>query len=165
MLSLRERVNEEIDTLRVWHGGTIKQEQIVGYARENPDSALYEDFDNQNLWDDSYAAEQARLQYASRIIRLFMLKPVDDQQPPVRALVSLIDDRKAGAQSPGYRHISDVMNDVGLRMNLIHTALMELRACRRKYENLIELSEVWVAVDKIETEFKGMGEEEMRAKA
>lgn len=158
MSSLRERVNEELDALRVTHGGLLKQEQIVAFARANPDSALWEDFENQSLWDDSHAAEQARLAYASRIIRLFVLKPVDDQKPPVRALVSLIEDRKAGSGFPGYRHINDVMNDEGLRLNLIQTALIELRACRRKYDTLIELAEVWDAVAKVETRFKPQAE-------
>ena len=165
MSSLRERVNQELDALRVVHGGLLKQEQIVAYARANTDSALWEDFDKQGLWDDSHAAEQARLSYASRIIRLFVLKPVDDQKPPVRALVSLIEDRKTGSGYPGYRHINDVMNDEALRLNLIQTALIELRACRRKYDTLIELSEVWDAVAKVETKYQGKPEagEEKRA--
>ena len=154
MSSLRDRINEELDTLRVSHGGLLKQEHIVNFARANPDSALWEDFDRQGLWDEKTAAEKARLDYASRIIRLFVLKPVDDQKPPVRALVSLIEDRKAGSGFPGYRHINDVMNDEALRLNLIQTALIELRACRRKYDTLIELSEVWDAVAKVETKFQ-----------
>lgn len=154
MSSLRERVNQELDALRVSHGGFLKQEQVVAFARANPDSALHEDFENQGLWDDSRAAEQARLSYAGRIIRLFVLKPVDDQKPPVRALVSLIEDRKAGSGFPGYRHINDVMNDAELRLNLIQTALIELRACRRKYDTLVELSEVWDAVSKVENKYK-----------
>jgi hypothetical protein len=154
MSSLRDRINEELDTLRVSHGGLLKQEHIVNFARANPDSALWEDFDRQGLWNEKTAAEKARLDYASRIIRLFVLKPVDDQKPPVRALVSLIEDRKAGSGFPGYRHINDVMNDEALRLNLIQTALIELRACRRKYDTLIELSEVWDAVAKVETKFQ-----------
>jgi hypothetical protein len=46
------------------------------------------------------------------------------------------------------------MNDEALRLNLIQTALIELRACRRKYDTLIELSEVWDAVAKVETKFQ-----------
>lgn len=159
MSSLRERVNQELDALRVTHGGFLKQEQIVAFARANTDSALWEDFEKQGLWDDSHAAEQARLSYASRIIRLFVLKSVDDQRPSVRALVSLIEDRKAGSGFPGYRHINDVMSDDALRLNLIQTALIELRACRRKYDTLIELSEVWDAVAKVEVRYQGNPEE------
>jgi hypothetical protein len=50
-------------------------------------------------------------------------------------------------------------------LNLIQTALIELRACRRKYDTLIELSEVWDAVAKVETKYQGKPEagEEKRA--
>lgn len=154
MSSLRERVNQELDSLRVTHGGLLKQEHIVNFARASTDSALWEDFDRQGLWNNEYAAEKARLEYASRIIRLFVLKPVDENKPPVRALVSLIDDRKTGSGFPGYRHINDVMNDDAMRLNLIQTALIELRACRRKYDTLIELSEVWDAVSKVESKYQ-----------
>ena len=81
----------------------------------------------------------------------------------MRALVSLIEDRKVGSGFPGYRHINDVMNDEALRLNLIQTALIELRACRRKYDTLIELAEVWDAVAKVEVRYHGKPEKETRA--
>lgn len=149
MSSLRERVNAELDILRAKHNGLLKQEQIVEYARD-PNTALYEDFDRQGLWDDAYAAETARLAYAGRIIRLYVIKPVEDQAAPVRAMVSLIDDRKVKSGLPGYRYIEDVLSDDALRANLLQTALMELRAFRRKYESLKELAGVWVAIDEMD---------------
>lgn len=79
-----------------------------------------------------------------------MIKPVEDQAAPVRAMVSLIDDRKVKSGLPGYRYIEDVLSDDALRANLLQTALMELRAFRRKYESLKELAGVWVAIDEMD---------------
>ena len=98
------------------------------------------------MWDDAKAADRARLEYAGRLIRVYLIKSTDDQKEPVRALVSLVDDRKPNSGLPGYRRLADVMSDVGLRENLIQTALMELRACRRKYNQLKELAKVWEAI-------------------
>ena len=149
MSSLRKRVNAELDILRRKNNGLLKQDQIVAYARD-PNTALHEDFDRQGLWDDSHAAETARLAYAGQIIRLYVIKPVDDQAAPVRAMVSLIDDRKVKSGLPGYRYIEDVLNDTTLRANLLQTALMELRAFRRKYESIKELAVVWDAIDAVD---------------
>ena len=165
MSSLHNRVQEEMRALRAKHE-TLKQWQVVEAARDI-DSALHEDFDRHHLWDDAKAAERARLEYAGRLIRIYLVKPSwDDQAPPVRGWVSLIDDRKPNSGFPGYRRIEDVMSDEGMRANLIQTALMELRACRRKYEQLKELAAVWDAIEQADrTHRKPETETESRASA
>lgn len=162
-MSLRNRVNEELEALRIENGGTLKQERVVEYAQRDPHSALHEDFDRQGLWDDARAAHVARLEYAGRLIRLYVVKPKGADAPPVRALVSLVDDRKKGSGFPGYRSIGDVMEDQSLRASLLQTARMELRAFRRKYEQLTELSEVWDAVERIEVRYTAPTDESHQA--
>lgn len=149
MSSLRSRVNSELGAL-CERLGTLKQQDVVKAAKR-VGTALHEDFEKQGLWDDAKAAERARLEYASRLIRIYYVKPSeDDRAPPVRALVSLLDDRKRESGLPGYRRIQDVLEDDDLRGRLVQTALMELRALKRKYENVKELAAVWSAVDDID---------------
>jgi len=145
MSSLRERLNAELERIREENGGTLKQQDVVEFAR-NPGTALHGQF----TWDDTKAAEEYRLQQASRVIRLYVIRSTDDQRAPVRALVSLAADRSPKSGLPGYRHIDDVMNDEQLTENLLQTALMELRAFRRKYETLKELAGVWREVEAVE---------------
>lgn len=150
MSSLRSRVNAELQAMADKHG-TLKQEQIVEAAREEG-TALHEDFSRNGLWDDAVAAHRARLDYAARLIRVYFIRTTDDQKDPVRALVSIIDDRKPESGFPGYRRIGDVMADPDLRDSLVQTALMDLRACRRKYEQLKELAKVWEAIAEADAE-------------
>ena len=76
---------------------------MVEYARD-PKTALHSRFE----WDDSKAGHDWRLYQARQIIRLSVLV-LDNVRDPVRAWVSMKDDRvKAGG---GYRSIGDVMSD------------------------------------------------------
>jgi|SRR5580658_766964 hypothetical protein len=149
MLPLRKRVNAELAALVDQHG-TLKQEHVVEAARKKR-TALYEEFDRQGLWSDEKAAERARLEFAGRLIRIYMIRISDDQASPVRALVSISDDRRPGSDLPGYRRIQDVLKDPTLREQLVATALMELRACQRRYAELKELAAVWAALDEVHT--------------
>ena len=148
MSSLRSRVNAELAALADLHG-TLKQQQVVEAARE-AGTALHEQFACEGLWDEAVAAERARLEFAGRLIRLYTVRLTEDQRAPVRALVSLIEDRTLRSGLPGYRRIEQVLGDEGLRENMLQTALMELRACRRKYLQLQELAEIWDVIDKVD---------------
>lgn len=141
----RSVINAELDRIREENGGTIKPQHVVEFARD-PNTALHAQF----TWDDSRAAQLHRLAEASRVIRVYVTKLSDVQSSPVRALVSLSQDRVRGSGFPGYRSISDVMDDEQLRENLIQTALMELRAFKRKYEQLKEFARVWPILESIE---------------
>lgn len=144
--TLRERVNEELEKIRRRNGGTIKQEHVVQYARKKG-TALFEEFDRAGLWNDKVAAEKARLDYAGTIIRAYVFVR-DDSRGPVRALVSLHEDRKK--DGVGYRHLNDVLGDEDLTQQLIETAMMELRSFERKYSKLRELDGVFDAVRVVE---------------
>jgi hypothetical protein len=150
MSSLRSRVNEELRDL-IDASGTLKQGQVVEAARKKG-TALYQSFEKEGLWNDSVAAKRARLDYAGQLIRRYTIRITEDQREPVRAVVSLIEDRVSGSGHPGYRRVQDVLADDSLRDNLIETALMELRAFRRKYEQLQELTGLWTAMDAVQAQ-------------
>ena len=152
MLSLHERVDEELEALATKKGVQLRQEDVVEAAR-NKGSALYEDFDRQGLWDDKKAAQQARLQYAGRLIRIYLIKPPgsDPDAKPVRGFVSLITERKP--ENRGYRLLQPVLENPTLREQLLQTGLSDLRAVRRKYESLKELAEIWDAIDSADRKY------------
>ena len=154
-MRLRERVNAELEALRVQHDGVLKQEHVVEFAAREKGSALYEDFDQQGLWDDTIAAHRGRLEYAGRVIRLAVTILPGKPSPPVRVFVSLVQDRQPDSGLPGYRHIADVLADPRHRANMLATARMELRGLRRKYDALHELARVWGAIDDATSDEQG----------
>ena len=144
--TLRQRINEELEKIRKKNGGTIRQVDVVSYAKKNG-TALYEEFDRAGLWNDRVAAEKARLDFAGQVIRTYVFVR-DDARGPVRALVSLHEDRKK--DGVGYRHLNDVLDDPDMTESLVQTALMEFRALKRKYDRLAEFDEVFAMLDQIE---------------
>lgn len=164
MSSLRSRVNAEVAELADANG-TVKPADVVRVARRKG-TALHEDFAKQGLWDDKRAAERARLEYAARVIRLYVVRDVSEgSTAPIRALVSVMEDRKPASGLPGYRRIGDVLKDQTLREQLIQTALSEARALRRKYEHLRELAEIWSAIDSADKRHHAPRREEAQASA
>lgn len=146
MKGLNESAQAELDALVEQHGGIVLPAQVVEFARDE-NTALHEYFD----WDDSEAAKQWRLEQARRVIRL-SVTVIQSDNAPIRALVSLTSDRKAGG---GYRALADILDDESLREQMERDALAELRVFRRKYERLVLLQPIWVAVDELETARKG----------
>lgn len=133
-----ERETEELETIRAARGGLLLPADVVAFAR-NPETALHAHFE----WDDSKAAELARLAQARAVIRL-CVTIVSEEVKPTRAYVSLPSDRRAGG---GYRSTREVVTDDTRRAEMIRDAMERLQACRRKYADISELAQVWKAVD------------------
>lgn len=133
-------VKDELAALFQKHGDKLQAEQVVEFAR-NPKTALHTRFD----WDDSEAAEKWRLHQARNLIRVevVMLKGSDE---PVRAFVSLRDDRTAGI---GYRTIASVMSDSDRRAKLLAEAEADFRALQMKWKQLRELAPIFDAMDSV----------------
>lgn len=145
-MSLSKAAQAELDQIRQKYG-VVAPRMVLNFARDE-DTELHDHFN----WDDGDAAERYRLLQAGQLIRAYVVVRSEDQ-PPIRGLVSLIQDRDYRAKEIGNgprRHIDDVMDDEDMRANLLETALMELRAFKRKYASLQELSSVWNALEKVE---------------
>ncbi|MDP9090163.1 MAG: hypothetical protein M3O26_15635 [Pseudomonadota bacterium] len=138
---LKERIARELERIREENGGFLKQEDVVEFARD-PSTALHGRF----TWDDTEAAQKWRLYQAGQIIRL-VVNVIEDEAPPVRAFVSLTMDRIR--HGPGYRAIQDVLQDEGMREQLLADAIADLTTLRVKYKALTQLSRVWNAIDEV----------------
>ena len=141
----RLTVTSELEQIRQKHGGLLKPEDVVAFAR-NKRTALHSEFE----WDDAKASAEFRLEQARRVIRVSVTvlpSPHSDQEP-VRAYVSVASDR--AQPGGGYRSFADVMTDDDMRAELVNEALGEAKRWRRKYERLRELAPIFRAIDKVE---------------
>jgi hypothetical protein len=141
----RELIRDELEQIRQLHGGLLKPEDVVKFAR-NKRTALHQEFE----WDDARASAEFRLEQARKVIRVavtILPSPHSDQEP-VRAYVSVASDR--AQPGGGYRAFADVMTDDAMRAELVNEAIGEAKRWRRKYERLRELAPIFRAIDKVE---------------
>jgi hypothetical protein len=96
------------------------------------------------LWDDAAAGAAYREKQAGYLIRA-VVRVEDDSPREVRAFVSIDAERTEDDEDPGraiYQPIQVVMADPDMREMVLHRALMELDAWKRKYRDLEELVDV-----------------------
>ena len=141
-MTIKDQLHQELEVIRVDHDGVIRASDVLDWARQNPDSALHQQFE----WADTVAAEKFRLSQARSIIRLVVTVP-HREAVRSRAYVSLPQDRMN--TGGGYRAIRDVMSNEELRAQLLQQALNELASFRRKYADLSELSILFAQADKL----------------
>ena len=145
MTEHRELIRGELEQIRQMHGGLLKPEDVVKFAR-NDRTALHAEFE----WDDERASFEFRLEQARKVIRVAVTvlpSPHSDEEP-VRAYVSVASDR--AQPGGGYRAFADVMTDDAMRAELVNEAIGEAKRWRRKYERLRELAPIFRAIDKVE---------------
>lgn len=141
-----DAVAEELEFIRNQHGGVLRPEDVVAFAR-NERTQLHSHFE----WDDTEAAQQYRLWQARKVIRL-RVTVVDNlgSDRPLPMYVSLSTDR----QKPGggYRPFVDVMSNEDTRAELFRQALGEFKRVRQRYQELKELKPVFDAIDQVDNE-------------
>jgi hypothetical protein len=139
-LKVIERRAAELEVIRNKTGGALQPADVVKFAR-NPKTALHGAF----CWDDGEAAEQYRLWQARQVIRVCVTVREEVEGPPVRAYVSLQEDRG----DVGYRLLDDVMSDEEMREQLLAQALAELNRWKVRYQQLRELAPVFEAAENV----------------
>lgn len=124
--------------------GLILAKDVVEEARKE-NSELHKYF----CWDNSEAGEKYRLIQAATLIRACVtyLDNGEDEKTPVRAFVSLRDDRML---SGGYRPIVEVLSDVDFKSKLLQDAMFELHVFEEKYQRISELKPIFKARKEVE---------------
>lgn len=134
-------VGEHLELLRKEAKGELTPEDVVKDAR-NDNSPLHSFFE----WDDGEAAEKFRLQQARGLIRAVVAVYVSDDKPAVRQKVYVhIPD--PGAQH--YREITHAMSAKRTREQVLMAAWRDFLALRRKYQDLKEFADVFIAIDDV----------------
>lgn len=119
--------------------GEVTKENVLEYARPKK-SPLHPAFE----WRDDVAAEKYRLEQAKYLIRAVIIRPEESKAREVRAYVNV------GNSTQGrFINVYDAMSDETHRSTVLSHALDELRAFRKKYEELSELANVLSAIDDV----------------
>jgi hypothetical protein len=122
--------------------GGIEAPLVVKEA-ESPQSPLHDYFE----WDDAVAGVRFREEQARSLIRHVQVVRSNGSGTYVRAFVVVED---AGGEA--YQSIAKVMSNEQLRSQLLRRARAELETFRRKYRDLKELSDVFAAIEKVQSE-------------
>lgn len=140
-------VRDELERIRKHNNGLLRPEDVVEAAKLKS-SPLHDKFD----WDDGTAAHNWRLEQARRIIRVFV-QVIDTGKGMAesRVFVALSSDKSIGG---GYRVLTDVLDDESLRKVLLQDAYEDMRRFTQKYSTLIELDEVFRAMDEVKRKRK-----------
>lgn len=124
---------------RLAREGRCTAKELVNENR--PESApLHNAFE----WRDDVAGELYREYQARHIMNCLLI--VKENVEPVRVLLNI--ERK----SPEYKHIDAILESADDTRKMLQTAMNELRWFKRKYGQLKELTDVFKAIDKLETE-------------
>lgn len=139
-LSLDAQVaGEELERIRVHHNGRLEGKDVVEASRPN-DAPLHSAFE----WNDKVAAEAYRVDQARYMIRhiAVVMDKANGDPAPVRAFVSVVRDTDRS-----YTSTAHALSDEDLRQQVLKQALNELEAWRNRYAELVELAQVFVAID------------------
>ena len=125
--------------------GGIKPKAVVDESRPK-DALLHECFE----WRDNIAGELYREVQAKSIIRNIVIVPTPEvEHKKVRAFVHINQPEEKKSH---YLPIDTVMVDGTMRQQMLETALKELAAFRKKYQDLNELSNVLRAIEEMTAE-------------
>ncbi len=139
-----QTIKDELETIRRSNNGLLDPVLVVDYARDE-DTLLHNKFE----WDDTVAGEQYRIWQARHIIRLELTVIGNTRNNgQMRTYVSLIADRRSENER-GYRSLVEVLSDEELKLQLLEEAKADMLLFKRKYRMLVELSEVFEAMDRV----------------
>lgn len=140
---------EELDKIRAANSGILTKKLVVKEAKSKS-SPLHSAFE----WNDTVAAEKYREDQAGYMIRSIEVTMVgqENSKIPVRAFVSV-----ASNEDKQYRSIAAVMVDQELREQVLDRAFIEFNAWKRRYENLLELAEIFTSASRIQRKLKRRG--------
>ncbi len=130
-----QTAGEELD--RIYRSrGKLEPADIVNESREE-DAPLHDCFE----WDDVAAAEKYRENQAREIIRAVVIKDNGhEEMNDIRAFVRV---------ESTYQPMEVVVKSEDKMQELLHSAMRELSAFRKKYSRLSELQPVFSAIDAI----------------
>lgn len=96
-------------------------------------------------WDDAVAGEAYRRIEARQIINALIIEPDVEHKEPVRAFFRVQD-------AQAFEPTGVILREQDKRAALLATAMRELAAFRRKYQQLDELADIFAAIDAKEAE-------------
>ncbi len=144
----REAIRQELVRLAEEHKGYLSPDTVVEAAAD-PASVLHDRF----TWDDTEAARRFRLVQAGMMLRQIRVTIMRPALPAETAGTKVIEVRQfqsdpdARGNGGSYTRVEALIEDPDKRKSLLESVVGELRAIRKRYDELTELTGVWVAVD------------------
>lgn len=130
-----QTAGEELD--RIYKRDGVLSPDAIVKDNTDPSAPLHNCFE----WDNEKAAHKYRVSQAQEIIRTIIYIPEEtNDNQPVRAFVSVAKE---------YHPTKIVMQDEYKKSTLLEAALADLRAFKRKYESLVELSNIFDAISNL----------------
>ena len=123
-------------------GDEVKPEQVVAKAKDK-DSELHKCFD----WNDTSAAEKYRLFQAKQVINHLIVIKRDVEEPekePVQFRVMLKNKK---SYDSGYKQTIVMVRDEDEYRKMLEQAYAELKAFKKKYACLSELSDILAMIE------------------
>jgi len=148
-----QAVGEELERIAKKHGGKLDSlsPHIVLAEAKKPSSTLHAMFD----WNDEAAAIKHRLHEARKLLgSIRVVYTSEPDMAPRNVFVSIKSMR--GSDSESYVPMARVLNDSDLRHEAIMQALSEAESWQRRYEHLVELSQVFKAIDRERVKYERM---------
>lgn len=138
---------EELERIRTWGNGRLDPLNVVECSRD-PGAPLHSHFE----WDDGVAANEYRRDQAKYLIRMVtvVVNPETEDAKPIRAFVSVVRD-----EDRSYTSVSHALSEAELRQQVLMQALRDLEAWRSRYAGLVELAQVFAAIDEAQPAIKG----------
>jgi hypothetical protein len=135
-----QAAGEELERIRASRNGRLTTEDTVSEAKAEA-NPLHPVFD----WNDETAGHKWRLEQARYLIRNITItveKP-SGEQVPIRAFVNVQRD-----EDRSFTSVAQAMSDEDLRAQVVGRAWAELEAWRKRYGELVEFAQLFVAIDK-----------------
>lgn len=118
--------------------GRLNAETLVEESRPE-EAPLHDEFE----WDDSIAAEEYRKQQA-RVLIATVVEIISPEVVPTRAFFNIVH------KEANYESVRVIIQDEDKRKALLDKAIRELRSFQTKYSTLLELCEVFDAINRLE---------------
>lgn len=140
-----EQIRAALAEIAAANNGLLNPAKVVEAARD-PNSVLHGEFQ----WDNDEAADSYRLAQAGALIRRvkFTLIRENHETKTVEVRTTrAFQSRESMRGEGGYEAIDEIMSDAEKREELMDQVLRELVAYRKRYADILTLSNVWVAID------------------
>lgn len=147
----REVIRQALLAIVSANNGVLNPHRVLEVARD-PNHVLHPQFE----WDNEAAGEAYRLAQVGALARRLRVTVIRENRETRQIQISttrgLQSRPSMRTSSGGYEPIDALLADADKRSELFAQVLRELSSYRRRYAELIELEQVWVAVDDVVSE-------------
>jgi len=140
-----EQIRAALTAIAAANNNLLNPAHVVQAARD-PHHVLHDEFE----WDDDAAAENYRMVQAGALIRrvkFTLIRQASTDKQLVIQTTRAFQSRPSQRKDGGYETVDTIMSDPVKRDELIDQVLRELAAYRKRYANLLALTDVWTAID------------------